>query len=74
MAQNLPVRFLNYPGDARGILDEGAKGPSTMNELLYPVTAEYDEKADTTRVGFSYIAPATGLGLMPADPNERRTR
>lgn len=58
MAQNIPVCFLNYPGDvSETILKEGPKGPSTMNELLYPVTAEYDPETDKTRVGLSYIAP-----------------
>lgn len=57
MAQNLPVCFMNYPGDTRGILTEGPKGPDTIGQMLYPVTAEHDEQNNTTRVGFSYIAP-----------------
>jgi hypothetical protein len=52
------VEFATYKRDCRNILHEGPKGPNTMGELLYPVTAEYDEASNTTRVGFSYIAPA----------------
>lgn len=58
MDNRLPVRFLNYPGDVRGILNEGRKGPTMFNEWVYPVTASYDPKTNKTRVGFSYIAPA----------------
>lgn len=54
------VRWANYPGDARGILTEGPKGPTTMGEAMWPVTAEYDAEADKTRVGFSYVAPSGG--------------
>lgn len=53
----LPVQFATYPRDCTGILLDGPKGPNTLTELLYPVTAEYDAESDTTRVGFSYIAP-----------------
>lgn len=53
-----PVQFANYKGDTRNILNEYAKGPNTIGELLYPVTAEYDAETDHTRVGFSYIVPA----------------
>lgn len=52
-----PVQFATYNGDVRTILTEGGKGPNTIGEMLYPVTAEYDSVADKTRVGFSYIAP-----------------
>jgi hypothetical protein len=51
-----PVRWATYPGDCRGILDEGAKRPNTIGELLYPVTADFD--GEHTRVGFSYMTPA----------------
>ena len=52
-----PVRWATYPGDCRPILTEGPKGPNTMGEPLWPVTAEYDASRGVTRVGFSYIAP-----------------
>lgn len=57
MSARLPVQWATYPGDCRGILNEGPKGPNTLGEPLYPVTADYDADAGTTRVGFSYIAP-----------------
>ncbi len=53
--QREPIGFANYPGDCRGILDEGSKGPNYMGELMWPVTAEHD--GERTRVGFSLIAP-----------------
>lgn len=51
------VRWATYPGDARNILTEGPKGPNTIGEALWPVTAEFDPEANKTRVGFSYVAP-----------------
>lgn len=49
-----PVRFLNYAHpvapDPRVPL-----GPSTMRELLWPVTVE--KVGDYWRLGLSYIAP-----------------
>ena len=55
MADREPVRWATYPGDCRGILAEGPKGPNTLGEPLWPVTADFD--GEKTRVGFSYIAP-----------------
>lgn len=55
-----PTRWANYIGDARGILAEGPKGPTTFGEAMYPVTADYDAEANRTRVGFSYLAPSAG--------------
>lgn len=55
MDERRAVRWATYRGDCRGILTEGPKGPNTIGELLYPVTAEFD--GEKTRVGFSYIAP-----------------
>lgn len=53
----LPIGHANYSGDCRSILSDGAKGPNYMGELMYPVTAEYDAESNTTRVGFSLLAP-----------------
>ena len=58
MSERKPVRWATYNGDQRGILTDGAKGPNTLGELLWPVTADYDAETNKTRVGFSYIAPA----------------
>lgn len=55
MPDRLPAQWATYPGDCRNILNEGAKGPNTMREMLWPVSAEFDGKR--TRVGFSYVAP-----------------
>lgn len=52
-----PIGFANYRGDARNILTEGPKGPNYMGEFMWPVTAEYDAEAGTTRVGFSLLPP-----------------
>lgn len=57
-----PVQFATYPALLpSSILTEGPKGPNTIGELMYPVTAEQCEeghcKRGCTRVGFSYIAP-----------------
>lgn len=57
MPDREPVCWATYPGDCRAILTEGAKGPNTMGELLWPITADYDPKTNRTRVGFSYIGP-----------------
>lgn len=54
-----PIGHMTYPGDATGILTEGAKGPNHMGESMWPVTAVHDPETDTTRVGFSLIPPAT---------------
>lgn len=50
--------YANYPGDARGILREGPKGPNTTGELMWPVSAAYDPETSKTRVGFSVVPPA----------------
>lgn len=52
-----PTRWLNYRGDQRQILDDGPKGPNTYGELLYPVTADYNQGTNRTRVGFTLFAP-----------------
>lgn len=57
MSTPRPIGFATYPGDATRILSEGPKGPNYMGEVMFPVTAEYDSETDTTRVGFSLVAP-----------------
>lgn len=57
MTERKPVQFATYNGDVRSILNDGGKGPNTLGEWLYPVTAEYDAETKKTRVGFSFIAP-----------------
>lgn len=53
-----PTNWLTYPG--RVSPDPAiALGPNLLGEHLWPVSAEYDEKTDTTRVGLSFIAPPT---------------
>ena len=59
IAAREPVQFANYRGRLTNILTDGPKGPNTLGELLYPVTADYDPETNKTRVGFSYIAPPT---------------
>ena len=52
----LPAHFLNYSGHV--VPDcHAPMGPNTRGETLWPVTAEYDEAADKTRVGLTYTAP-----------------
>lgn len=40
------------------------KGPNTIGEALWPVTADYDPETNKTRVGFSYIAPPDEPGTV----------
>ena len=49
----LALRFATYPGDVTRMVGE-VVGPNTLGERLTAVTAEYDAKANTTRVGFTY--------------------
>jgi hypothetical protein len=51
--------YLNYKGkiDLRTIQLEGPKGPNTVREMQWPVSVEYDEESDTSRVGFTLIPP-----------------
>lgn len=56
--------WVNYPGDVTGavvdLLDRSVPmGPNTIGEWLWPVSAAFDAGLKRTRVGFSYIAPAT---------------
>lgn len=53
----LPVAFLNFPG--RVLIDASRPMGSKYRALeqLWPVTAQYDEDEDRTRVGLSYMAP-----------------
>jgi len=48
-----PLRFATYPGNALHIVGE-IKGPNTLGEYLTAVSANYQESAGTTRVGFAY--------------------
>ena len=57
MTVRKPVQFATYHGDVSDIVNDGRKGPNTLGEWLYPVTADYDPAANETRVGFSYLAP-----------------
>jgi hypothetical protein len=54
-----PVRFATYNGDARPSVGE-LMGPTTMFEMVQVVDAVYDEKTNTTRLGFAYGVPARG--------------
>lgn len=56
--------WANYPGDvtaavAELIDNETPMGPNTIGEWLWPVSASFDPALKRTRVGFSYLQPAT---------------
>lgn len=56
--------WANYPGDvtaavAELIDNETPMGPNTIGEWLWPVSASFDPALKRTRVGFSYLMPAT---------------
>lgn len=63
--QRQPVCYLNYNRDVVAAIADmieggtAAFGPSTMGEAVWPVEAEFDPKTGRTRVGLSYVAPAT---------------
>ena len=57
MTDRQPTGWATYPHDHRHIVVFGPKGPTLMGEMWWPVTANYDAETDTTRVGFSLIAP-----------------
>lgn len=48
-----PQQFANYKGDRRESIGQ-IMGPNQMGERLTVVTADYDAKADRTRLGFAY--------------------
>lgn len=48
-----PTRFATYPGDVTHIVGE-LHGPNLLGERLTAITADYDPKADKTRVGFTF--------------------
>lgn len=52
-APRTPQRFANYRGDQSHAVGE-VMGPNRLGEHLVVVTAEYDDKADKTRLGFAY--------------------
>lgn len=63
--ERVPTRHANYRGDVtaaiqRDIESGQPKGPNNLGEFLWPVTATYDPQADRTRVGFTYLPPASG--------------
>lgn len=54
--------YMTYPNDcAEGIAarieSRVPMGPNYIGEPMWPVSAEYDAGSNTTRVGFSLIAP-----------------
>ena len=46
-----------YAGICRDITEGRPMGPNYMGELMWPVEAVYEPDSDTTRVGFSLMAP-----------------
>lgn len=55
------VRWLNYPGDTRHMVEaeRGEQvGPNTLGEYWVAVEATYDEAAGKTRVGFALHRPS----------------
>lgn len=62
MANPKPARWLNYKGDVRRGLPR-SMGPNLMDEILYPVVAEYNPKTNMTRVGLAYILPKEPVEL-----------
>lgn len=57
----LPVVFANYTGDQRHAIGQ-RMGPNTLREYLWVVDAVYDEEANKTKLGFSYMAPREQVG------------
>lgn len=62
MTARKAIGHANYRGDAteaiaRDIADGRPFGPNYMGEFMWPVDAAYDAELDTTRVGFSLLAP-----------------
>ncbi len=56
------IGYANYPGNvteaiAADVASGRPFGPNYMGEQMWPVSADYDTATDTTRVGFSLIAP-----------------
>lgn len=53
-----PAVFLNYKNDVRKSFDVNRPyGPNDLHEMLFPVTMEYDEEKNMTRIGFAYQPP-----------------
>jgi hypothetical protein len=67
--ERTPYGFVNYKGKVPPPNPAIPMGPATFNEMLYPLTCDYDEKTDMTRVGFTLQAPDWGkiLGTMPRE-------
>lgn len=58
------VAWCTYPGNVTsGFRPDQAKGPNTLGEDLWPVQAIYNPATNSTRVGFSYIAPTLVLDV-----------
>lgn len=51
------VNHLNYSGDHRHLVDGPPLGPNAYSEWMHSVRADYDDQANTTRVGLTPIAP-----------------
>lgn len=68
VASRLVVTWANYPGDVTAavveLIDRAVPmGPNTIGEWLWPVSASFDPARQRTRVGFSYLPPATHRGV-----------
>lgn len=57
MSNPKPAHWINYKGDVRNGLPQ-TMGPNLLNEILFPVVAEYDPKTNMTRVGVAHLQPS----------------
>lgn len=68
------IGHANYHGDVRNTFDvetfDGAKGPNYMGEIMFPVSMEYDEETDMTKVGYSLMPPSPVLAELVEDDDE----
>lgn len=56
---------MNYRGDVRsGFAGDRPLGPTTKNEMLWPVEVEYDPEKNMTRVAFSKFPPPAYFAQM----------
>jgi hypothetical protein len=55
--ERLPVRVLHYATIVDRPNPTLALGPNVMNEPLFPVTYDTDEKLGITTIGLSYVRP-----------------
>lgn len=61
-ARRVATGHANYPGNVTEAIAADVEsgrpfGPNYMGELMWPVDATYDTATNTTRVGFSLVAP-----------------